>query len=225
MYLIGYDNNSLTVTYLGHATQLLGRPHPSSRIVWVTKEEEFAAFHIVLETLEVYLILSVYKIESILAQRTTEVLRHVEIGMIYRWLYQDGIAWLSEAVDNEGNAWHDAWHKVDPLGLHLPAVSALLPCHDRRCPLWATHGVTYDLMLESAAQRINNEGRCGKVHIGHPQREQVFAPPDVRDGVNLQGVGALAIDDLVEVILHSINQCRMWYISSRNNPLSVALAP
>ena len=96
----------------------------------MAKKEESASPHITFEAFKINPVLSVDKIQRILAQNATKILRHVDIGMIYGWLYEYGIARLGEAADDEGYTGYYTGYEVEPLRLYGPSITALLPCHD-----------------------------------------------------------------------------------------------
>ena len=131
MYLVGHDNYPFTMTNLRHTLQFINSPHPAAGIVRMAKKEELAATHIPFEAFEINLILSVYKVKSILAQHTSKVLRHMKIGMVHGWLYQYGITRCCKAIDYKRNTRNYTRYKIEPLRLYAPVVTVLLPCHDR----------------------------------------------------------------------------------------------
>ena len=169
MYLVGHNDDALAVTYLSNAEQLTLGPHTSTRVMGMTEEEELATTHVALEALEVNLILPVDKVKGVLPQLAAKVLRHVYVGVIHGGLYEYGVARLGEAADDEGYAGHDARHEVEPLGLDVPTVAALLPGYDGGEPARGAHGVSQDFVVETATQLVDDEGRCGKVHISYPE--------------------------------------------------------
>lgn len=127
----------------------------------------------------------------------------MDVGVIDGWLYEDGVSRLSEAGNKESYARNNAGNEVEPLGMYAPTIAALLPGYDGGGPLWGAHGVTQDLVLETMTQGVEDEGRGGKVHIGHPERKEVVPTPYAGDGVDLQSIGTATVDDLVKVVLHS----------------------
>ena len=159
----------------------------------MTQEEEFAATHILLETFEVDLVLSVHEVKPVSPQRAPKVLRHMDIGVIHRRLYQYSIAWLSEAADDECYARNDARNEVEPLRLNGPTIAALLPSYDGGVPARSAHGISQNFVVETATQLVDDEGRRSKVHISYPEREQVIASPDIVHSINLQGISTAAI--------------------------------
>ena len=170
----------------------------------MAQEEEFTSTHIASKPLEINLKLPVYKVKSILTQPTSEVLRHMEIGMINRRLHQYSITWLCEAIDDKCNTRNYARYKIEPLGLYAPTITVLLPSYDRRSPTRRTHRVTQYLVLQPVAQLIKDERRSSKIHISHPKRHQVTAPPNGGHSINLQGIGISTVYKDIKVVLHNI---------------------
>ena len=131
MYFIGHHNDTLTVTNLRQTMEFTGSPHTPPGIVRMTEKKELASTYILLETFKIDLKLPVHEVESILAQRTSKVLRHMDIGMIHGRLDEDGITRTGKATDDECNTRDNTGHEVEPLGLYSPPIATLLPSHDR----------------------------------------------------------------------------------------------
>ena len=125
--------------------------------------------------------------------------------MINGRLDDDFVTWLREYIDDHADAFHNARNVSQPFTLHFPAVAGALPVDDSLPVGFGRHGVAQHGVFQAFAECFHNERRRGKVHVGHPQGQQVATAEVVGEHLVFHGARGTAVDDLVKIVIsHSI---------------------
>ena len=123
---------------------------------------------------------------------------------------------LHKDVDGHADALHDARDIGEPFALHLPLVMVVNPLDDAGPQLIGHHCIAKERMLQALTQGVRDKLRRFKVHVGHPQGQQVITSITLLEYPMLQVATARTINNLIEVVCHA----RACLMSARISPLS-----
>ena len=128
-------------------------------------------------------------------------------GIVHRALDEDLVALVGHGKQQQIDGGHNAGRIAEPQGVGLPAVASLLPVDVGLIKFGVKAGVSNAAMLGGLDQRVANGGRHAKVHIRHPEGEQVFIAKHLLEtsGLPLGLSSAGSVNALVKVILHNRN--------------------
>ena len=121
--------------------------------------------------------------------------------MIHRRLDDHLVALLREAMQGEGDAFHDARHVAKPLPLDLPVMLVVHPVDNALVIFVRGVGVAKHLMLTPFTDRLDDKVGRAEVHVGHPERHQVLLSESGLQLVHFHAAGASPVDDLIKVVV------------------------
>ena len=122
--------------------------------------------------------------------------------MIDRRLDYDLLVRLQESIDNHSYALHDSRDVTQPLPLGLPAVMAENPILDGRPIVRRLDSVSQHRMLQTSAERIDDERRGLEVHVRYPERDEVGIAVTLPESIVFQGAAAAPVSLPVEIVFH-----------------------
>ena len=163
------------VTELGQTYQCFSVPNHTARVVRIG-EYQHTAFIIadLLQVVKVHLVQSVsLPAKGIEDHLAVVVCRHQAEWVVYWWLDDNFFVFFNEYVYGHAYALYYARDEGQPFGLDLPSVMLSDPFAHGGPVVFGYGGVAKDGVLHSLFQRINNEGGCLEIHVGHPQGNQV----------------------------------------------------
>ena len=117
-------------------------------------------------------------------------------------LYYDLLVRLQESIDDHSYALHDSRYVTQPLPLGLPAVMAENPVLDGRPIVRRLDGVSQHRMLQTPAERIDDERRGLEVHVRYPERDEVRIAVTLPESIVFQGAAAAPVSLSVEIVFH-----------------------
>ena len=201
MNLVADDEDVVAVAEVGQPDQRLTAPADARRVVGIA-EDEHAALVIghLLEVVEVHLIRAVVLAQRVVNHLAAVALGYEAEGMIHRRLDDDLLVGAGEDIDDQADTFDDAGDERQPLALDAPLMVHVNPVDDARPQLLRHHGVAEERMLHALLQGVGDEGRRLKIHIGHPQGQQVVATPSGQKGAMFQVTTTRPVDNLVEII-------------------------
>jgi len=129
------------------------------------------------------------------------MLKHV----IDWWLRDDEISRFGEHLKGKSESADDSWHKRNPFFLDVPSMKLALPVNESWPIVFVNASVTQDGVFESCSESIEDKRRCGKIHVGHPERYEVCASIEHLQGSEFGTVGTFSTNNVVEtIVLHDI---------------------
>ena len=109
---------------------------------------------------------------------------------------------LQESIDDHSYALHDSRDVTQPLPLGLPAVMAENPILDGRPIVRRLDSVSQHRMLQTSAERIDDERRGLEVHVRYPERDEVGIAVILPESIVFQGAAAAPVNLPVEIVFH-----------------------
>ena len=214
--LVGHDQHVVVHADPAEAPQLLAGPDASDRVVGMAEDGHpdlrIGAFGF--EIVEVHVIPAVPVLERVQRRSRLQVLDGVVEGIVYRRLHQHFVAGFRVGRDQHVQGGYDARGEADGVGIDGPVMAPLHPPHHGIIVGRRREGVSVDAHVRDFGHGVHHRLRARKVHVRHPQRKHgllvpagVGLVPGDNDSVPLHivplvRIGSVAIDTLVEIIVH-----------------------
>ena len=161
---------------------------------------------------EVHLVGAVDFFQRVIHHLTPVALRRQSEGMIDGWLDNHFLILLHKHVDSHTDALHDARYIGEPLTLDVPLVVVLNPLSDAGPQRIWHHRVAKERVLQSLAQGICDKLRCLKIHVGHPQGQQVATAIALLQHFVLQVATPRAVNYFIEIVLYTHSGSKFFTI-------------
>ena len=210
VYLVAEDEDVVGGADLRDTFERLPAPDDAAGIVRVAEYQQTVqrVRRQPLQPFEVHLVsLQAAVVPTDLLERVVDDLVAVSLRrdaerVVHGWLDDDALLRLEHCVDNDSDAFHDARHVGEPMAFDGPLMMVRDPFPDRCLPLVGWEGIAKDRVIQSFPYRVDDEGRCGEIHVGHPQRQQVLPSEASSQKLMLHVVGARSVDYCVEIVFH-----------------------
>ena len=199
--LIAHHQNLALRTELSQTGERCPIPTVSSRVVRVAQNQHLTSLGHRSQLVKVHFILSVLAhAQWVVHHRSAGALNRQAKQVIDRRLDEDFIAGLREGIQHKSNAFHHTRHETDPLRRNAPIVVCRHPVDNGGAVVGRFGRVAQNWMRQTIAQGIENEIGGGKIHIGHPKREQVGASPARAESVDFERTRTGTVNVRVEMI-------------------------
>ena len=123
--------------------------------------------------------------QGIVHHHTTIAFNHVFEHVVDGRLGDDAVTWFGVHLQRKSKTTDDTRHEGNPVFFDVPVVERLLPVDDGREIVVINAGVAQYGVLESLTQGIEDERRCGKIHISDPEGDEVSATIECLQSSNL----------------------------------------
>ncbi len=176
MNLVRYDQDITTMAELGQTSQGLTIPCNTGRIVRIGQYQQFAFFigHF-LKIFKIHPVSTVFFNKRIINHFTLISQRRETKRMIHGRLYYNLLVFSDKHVDHHADAFYNSGYIRQPFAFYLPAMMRRDPIDDTVPIFLGSNRITENGMLQTPAQSLDNEVGCFKIHVGHPQRNQILS--------------------------------------------------
>ena len=203
MDLIGQHEHIILVTDSQQAHQFFSGPYTAHRIVRRAQNEQL---HLtgccqLLKALQVHGIAAIHLFQGTIDQLATVIVHRIHKRIVHRGHDADAVAGLRHHLHQPVDGRHHARGKADPLLVHLIAMVLLLPGNEGLVVAVRHLVITVNPGFHIVTQALLHAGRHLKIHIGHPQGQQVILTKHILQHIPLNAVGifSFTIDDVFHV--------------------------
>ena len=206
MYLVADDDDAMVVAEVRQPAQRVAPPGDAGGVVRVTEHEHLGPVDDALEVVKVHFVerFPLCLLQRIEHHRAAVALDGRAEWVIHRRLDDDPIARCCERIDGEADAPDHARHIAEPFGADVPLVMVPYPALHHRPVVRRLQGIAKHRVLHPSLEGVHDEGRRLKIHVGHPERQQVTAPEEFRHQIQFDGARTGAVNRLVKVVCHAI---------------------
>ena len=203
MDFVGEDQYVVLHAQFADARQFFPGEDAPGRIVRIRHQQRFRSGQLAVQIVEVDDEPSVRR----LYQRIFENAPSVETGlprerMIHRRLDYDSVSFRCECPERENDPRYDPRREVEPLAAQLPTSVPFDPADDG-VPIGVRPvGIAQNGMFRPLAYRFRDLGRCGEVHIGDPERNDVVPAENLVPQVEFFARSAFPAYFLVKIVFH-----------------------
>ena len=227
MDFIGEHEYAFFVADFGHLLEFFFGPHNATRVVRIAEDEHLASLHLLAEIVHIHAVSTIHQLQRIGYQSAIATGIQPRERTIYRRLDKHLVARIGKRLQRHAQARHDARHEVNHFLLHIESVAGLVPSDNGLEVAVRLGGIAQHRMFQTLADGFGYERCGGKVHIGHPKRNQVCASPNFFHIVYFHGRGAASVYHFIKIVFHSINcfsfpQKYIIILSLANNQLHLS---
>lgn len=158
--------------------------------------------------LKIHFISAIYHFKRIVNNLAVHAFRDNTERVVNRWLDNNFVARLGEALQNETDSLYDTGDITKPFTLDFPVMFIMYPLDNTIIIRVRIVCVPENLVFTTFLDRIHNKVRCPEIHVGYPKRHKVLIAETFFQVVELDAVRTPALDDLVKIVLFHL------YISS-----------
>ena len=205
MDFIGEHEYAFFVADFGHLLEFFFGPHNATRVVRIAEDEHLASLHLLAEIVHIHAVSTIHQLQRIGYQSAIATGIQPRERTIYRRLDKHLVARIGKRFQRHAQARHDARHEVNHFLLHIESVAVLVPSDNGLEIAVRLSGIAQHRMFQTLADGFGYERCGGKVHIGHPKRNQVCASPNFFHIVYFHGRGAASVYHFIKIVFHSIN--------------------
>ena len=202
MNFVCHHNHIMFMADTGNRFQFFPGPDPSCRIVGTAHQEQFhlIRYDFLFKIRKVNFIVPVLQ-DQIAAHPAAAVIQnHFAERIIHRLLDQHGIAWIRERFDRHGQRKHHARRLQKPILLYLPVMLFPEPLLQYMIePHRIRFAVTKNTVGRPFLYRLYDRLCNGKIHIRHPERQNILRIPAPNRSIEFQAIGIAAIDDVIQI--------------------------
>ena len=209
MYLVRYHPHAISSTDFCHSAQRFFAPQCATRVVGIAQNKPSALLGPLFKIIKVYFKAAFHHPQRTAFQLPLPISGQRKKWRIYRCGDQNPVARLAHSLQHKRYASHNARYKMQLFPLGINTIVIFQPV-DYCVPITLMcNRIAEHLMPASSLQCFHHKIGTSEIHIRHPHRQQIIPPEKGFHPVMFHTMGALPLNNLVEIILHSNNSLSM----------------